>query len=116
MGFSCAIQWPLSTTASLTGAKLKKIFELYRNGAISREGIYMAMSGAVPLDRPPAVPSGDEIGALIRRAADGLRSISLHNPAKTPHVLTGLVMDELRGRVAGAAVAAKVREFLEGRA
>jgi len=103
-------------TAAVTEDNLKKIFELYRDGKISREGVYMALSGAIPLDRPPAVPSAEDIDALIRRSAAGLGSMTVQNPAKTPHVLTGLVMSELRGRVGGAAAAARVREILEERA
>ena len=103
-------------TAAVTEDNLKKIFELYRDGKISREGVYLALSGAIPLDRPPAVPSAEDIDALIRRSAAGLGSMTVHNPAKTPHVLTGLVMSELRGRVGGAAAAARVREILKERA
>ena len=102
-------------TAALTVDNMKKIFELYRDGRIAREGIYLAMSGGIPLDRPPAVPSREDLDALIRRAADRLGSMAIHNPAKKGHVLTGLVMDELRGRVGGAAAAVRVREILEGR-
>jgi len=102
--------------AALTEDNLKKIFELYRDGKISREGVYLAMSGALPLDRPPDVPSGENVGALVRRSAERLDSMTVHNPAKTHHILAGLVMGELRGRVDGAAVAAKIRDFLEGRA
>ena len=59
-------------TAALTVDNMKKIFELYRDGRIAREGIYLAMSGGIPLDRPPAVPSREDLDALIRRAADSL--------------------------------------------
>ncbi len=102
--------------ASLTEDNLKKIFELYRDGKIAREGIYLAMSGALPLDRPPAVPSGEDIDALVRRLSERLGSMTIHNPEKKSHILAGLVMGELRGRAGGAAVAAKIREFLNGRA
>jgi Glu-tRNA(Gln) amidotransferase subunit E-like FAD-binding protein len=102
-------------TASLTEDNLKKIFGLYKDGRISREGIYLAMSGALPVLSPPPLPSNADTDALVVRAADRLACLEIHNPGKRAHALTGLVMGELRGRIEGVAVAAKVREFLEGR-
>ncbi|MGD1009626.1 MAG: Glu-tRNA(Gln) amidotransferase subunit GatE [Candidatus Aminicenantales bacterium] len=107
-------------TASLTEDNLKKIFELYKDGKISREGIYLAMKGAGGNDGlsaidPPRVPSEAEVDALVSRGSEKLTSLKLHNPAKRAHVLMGLVMPELRGSAEGAAVADKVRKVLEER-
>jgi glutamyl-tRNA(Gln) amidotransferase subunit E len=104
--------------ASLTEDKLKKIFELYRDGKISREGVYLAMKETAGNDTlsandPPPVPSRADTDALVRRAAGRLATLEIHNPDKKEHVLTALVMTELRGRVEGAAVAAKAHRFLE---
>jgi glutamyl-tRNA(Gln) amidotransferase subunit E len=97
----------------LTEDQLKNIFKSYKDGRISREGIYLAMSGALALDPPPAVPPEAEVDAVIRRSAGRLASLQIHNPDKRAHILIGLVMGALRGLVEGAAVADKVRQFLK---
>jgi glutamyl-tRNA(Gln) amidotransferase subunit E len=103
-------------TASLTEDKLKKIFELYRDGKIPREGIFLAMSGALSVDDPPPVPSEAEVEAEVRRAAGRLAALKIHNPGEKAHILTGLAMAGLRGRAEGAAVAAKARAEIEEKA
>jgi glutamyl-tRNA(Gln) amidotransferase subunit E len=100
-------------TASLTEDKLKQIFSLYKDGQISREGIYLAMSGALELNPLPAVPTEREVEAVIRSESGRLSSLKVHNPGKEAHIVTGMVMAGLRGRVEGAAVADRVRKFLE---
>ncbi len=118
--------WSSSSTPSGCGGRgaaaavpsednLKRIFELYKDGRISRDGIYPAMSGALPLDPPPEAVTPAEVEAAVARAAERLALLRLHNPEKKAHVLTGLVMTGLRGRADGAAVAGRVRAFLEGR-
>ena len=101
--------------SSLTEAKLKKIFELYRDRRIPREGIFLAMSGALDVDSPPPAASGSEVDDAVRRAAGRLDGLVVHNPGKKDHILTGLVMAELGGRAGGAAVAAAVRSYLKER-
>jgi Glu-tRNA(Gln) amidotransferase subunit E-like FAD-binding protein len=103
-------------TASLTEDKLKKIFELYRDGKIPREGIFLAMSGALSVDGLPPVPSEAEVEAEVRRAAGRLAALKIHNPGEKAHILTGLAMAGLRGRAEGAAVAAKARAEIEEKA
>ncbi|HVP90373.1 MAG TPA: Glu-tRNA(Gln) amidotransferase subunit GatE [Terriglobales bacterium] len=102
--------------AALTEDKLKRIFGLYKEGRISSDGIYPAMTGALPLDPAPAAATPAEVEAAVKVAAERLALLRLHNPEKKAHVLTGLVMTGLRGRADGAAVAGRVRAFLEGRA
>ena len=102
--------------AALTEDKLIKIFGLYKDGRIPRDGIYLAMSGELTIDPPPAALSGAEVDAAVGRAAGRLASLVVHNPGKRSHVLTGLVMSELRGRADGAAIADKIRASLEEKA
>jgi glutamyl-tRNA(Gln) amidotransferase subunit E len=98
---------------SLSEDRLKRIFELYRGGKISRDGIFMAMDGGISLESPPPMPSAAEVTAIVRRAAARLAALKIYNPGKKEHVLMGLVMTELRGWVEGAAVSAEVRTVLE---
>ena len=101
---------------------LRAIFALYRDRKISRDAIYPLMekaargeelpeAGALP---PP--PAEAEIEAEIGRAAARMRTMTLHNPDRKAHVLMGLVMPALRGRVEGAAVAPRVAAALGERA
>jgi glutamyl-tRNA(Gln) amidotransferase subunit E len=100
-------------TSSLTFYKFKHIFKLYQDGKITREGIYLAMSGGFAADSIPAAPSAAEIDAAVRAGFGRLGSMKIHNPGKTDQILTGLVMDRIRGLVEGRDVAARVRSFLE---
>ena len=104
----------------VTEAIFKDIFKLYKDGKISRDGVYLAMSevaanSGLDATDPPTVPSSADIEALVRRAADRLACLEIHNPPKREHILTGLVMNEVRGLVEGSAVTAQVREFLKER-
>jgi glutamyl-tRNA(Gln) amidotransferase subunit E len=98
----------------VTDAIFKDIFNLYKSGKVSREGVYMAMkevaaNGHATSNDPPPVPGAADIEALIRRAADRLACFKVHNPPKKAHILMGLVMNEVRGLVEGSAAAAQVR-------
>ena len=99
---------------------LRAIFALYRDRKISREGVFALMEKAArgePL--PPAGevrPAGeDEVRARIAAAAAALDGLKVHNPDRRAHVLMGLVMTALRGRVEGAAVVERVRAAAEER-
>jgi glutamyl-tRNA(Gln) amidotransferase subunit E len=99
-------------SGALPADVFEKAFALYRDGRIPRDGIYLALrNGAAPA-RLPAPLAEPELDATIRRADERLGGMRLCNPDRKDHVLTGLVMRELRGRVDGAAVRAKVRSFL----
>ncbi|MCK7518232.1 MAG: hypothetical protein MZV64_11185 [Ignavibacteriales bacterium] len=68
--------------------------------------------------RPPARsarrPKKRSTPGSSRRSA-ALDGMKIHNPARKAHVLMGLVMTALRGRVEGAAVVERVRAAAEGR-
>jgi glutamyl-tRNA(Gln) amidotransferase subunit E len=100
---------------------LRGIFALYRDRKISREGIYalmekVARGEALPSeDALPPAPGGEDIEAEIGRALARLGGMTLHDPGKKAHVLMGLVMPALRGRVEGAGVAPRVAAAAAGR-
>ncbi len=97
----------------LTEDNLKRIFGLYKDGRISREGIYLAMRGDPADASAPAPPSAAEVEAVVRGELGRLGSMKIHNPDKKAHILMGLVMSRLRGLVEGRAAAAVVRGVLE---
>ena len=55
----------------------------------------------------------EEIYARVAASNAALAGTKLHDPAKRAHVLMGLVMTGLRGRVEGAAVLERVRAAAE---
>ncbi len=97
---------------------LHRIFGLLLDGKISREGVLEAMiraaenGGKLDGSFPPA-PSGAEVEALIGREKKKLATLPVHNADKAAHVLMGLVMPSLRGRVEGAAVSRRVAAAVE---
>ena len=105
--------------AALTEEALRRIFALYRDRRISREGVYALMERAArgaPLPGPDeARPATEaELYAQVVASKGDLGGMKIHNPEKKAHVLMGLVMTALRGRVEGAAVVERVRAAAEG--
>jgi glutamyl-tRNA(Gln) amidotransferase subunit E len=105
--------------AALTEETLRRIFALYRDRRISRDGLWALMEGAA---RGRALPGPDEVRPATEEeiygqvaASNGaLRGLRIHNPDRRAHVLMGLVMTALRGRVEGAALVERVRAAAEG--
>jgi glutamyl-tRNA(Gln) amidotransferase subunit E len=100
-------------------AALRPIFALFRDKRISREGIFAHMEKAArgePLPEPGEVRSAAEVEvyAQVQASSAALHGMKIHNPAKKAHVLMGLVMTVLRGRVEGAAIVERVRAAAEG--
>ncbi len=103
----------------LTEAALRRIFALYRDRRISREGVYALMERAARGQDLPEIaeihPATDEeIYAQVVESAGALKRTKVHDPAKKAHVLMGLVMTALRGRVEGATVRERVEAAAEG--
>ena len=92
---------------------LRKIFALFRDRKISRDGVLALMEKAARGEIRPATET--EIYAQVQASSAALRAMKVHNPAKKAHVLMGLVMTALRGRVEGAAVVERVRSAAEER-
>jgi glutamyl-tRNA(Gln) amidotransferase subunit E len=98
----------------------RRIFALYRDGKISRDGVLSLMEKAArgePLPEPgQARPATEEeVYAQVQASEAALREMKIHNPEKKAHVLMGLVMTALRGRVEGAAVLGRVEAAAEGK-
>jgi glutamyl-tRNA(Gln) amidotransferase subunit E len=105
--------------AVLTEETLRRIFALYRDRKISREGVYALLERAARGEPPPEAgevrpATEEELCAQIAASKGDLGKMKLHNPEKRAHVLMGLVMTVLRGRVEGGAVIERVRSAAEG--
>jgi glutamyl-tRNA(Gln) amidotransferase subunit E len=99
---------------------LRRIFALYRDRRISRDGVLALMEKAArgePLPGPGEIrPATEvEIYAQVQASEAALREMKIHNPDKRAHILMGLVMTALRGRVEGAAVLERVAAAAEGK-
>jgi Glu-tRNA(Gln) amidotransferase subunit E-like FAD-binding protein len=99
---------------------LRRIFALYRDRRISREGVFALMEKAArgeSLPEPGEVrpATEEEAYAQVVASSAALDGMKVFNPDKRAHVLMGLVMTALRGRVEGAAVVERVRAAAEGR-
>jgi glutamyl-tRNA(Gln) amidotransferase subunit E len=97
---------------------MRRIFALYRDRTISREGLFAFMEKAARGEALPEASevrpaSEEEVYAQVAAAKARLDGLRLHNPAKKAHALMGLVMTALRGRVEGAAVIERVRAAAE---
>lgn len=98
---------------------LRRIFALFRDRKISREGVLVFMEKAARGESLPQIgeirPASEvEVYAQVEVSSAALRGRKLHNPARKAHVLMGLVMTALRGRVEGAAIVERVRAAAEG--
>jgi glutamyl-tRNA(Gln) amidotransferase subunit E len=99
---------------------LRRIFALFRDRKISRDGVFALMEKAArgePLPGPGEVrpATEEEVYARVAASSAALAGMKLHDPARKAHVLMGLVMTALRGRVEGAAVLERVRAAAERR-
>ena len=98
---------------------LRRIFALFRDKRISRDGILVLMERAARGEPLPEIgeirpATEEEIYAQVEASNGVLRGMKIHDAAKKAHVLMGLVMTVLRGRVEGAAIVDRVRAAAEG--
>jgi glutamyl-tRNA(Gln) amidotransferase subunit E len=105
--------------AVLSEEALRRIFALFRDRRISREGVFALMErsargGPLPEMGDIRPATEEEIYAAVVEAGARLRDMKIHNAGRRAHVLMGLVMTALRGRVEGAAVLERVRAAAEG--
>jgi len=99
---------------------LRRIFALFRDRRISREGVFALMEKAARGESLPEAgeirpATEEEVYARVAAATAALEGMKIHNPGRKAHVLMGLVMTALRGRVEGAAVVERVGAAAEGR-
>lgn len=103
----------------LTDETLRRIFALFRDKRISRDGVFALMESAARGEALPEIgeirpATEEEIYAQVVASNGTLREMKIHNPDKKAHVLMGLVMSALRGRVEGAAIVERVTAAAEG--
>ena len=103
----------------LTDEAYRRIFALYRDRKISRDGVFAFMERAARGEPLPGIAevrpaTEEEVYAQVVASKAELDAMRIHNPEKKAHVLMGLVMPALRGRVEGAAVLERVRAAAEG--
>jgi glutamyl-tRNA(Gln) amidotransferase subunit E len=95
----------------ITVDEMEALLGAWKDGAIVRESILPALAGmasGVPFDRGrlPGLCSPAELETVIHRTREHLEKTPLADPEKTGRVLLGMVMDQVRGRIDGKAVAA----------
>jgi glutamyl-tRNA(Gln) amidotransferase subunit E len=104
---------------ALTEEAFRRIFALYRDRKISRDGLFALMERAARGEPLPGIgeirpATEEELYAQVAASNGTLRGMKIHNAGKRAHVLMGLVMTALRGRVEGAALLERVRSAAEG--
>jgi glutamyl-tRNA(Gln) amidotransferase subunit E len=104
---------------ALTEEAFRRIFALYRDRKISRDGVFALMERAARGEPLPGIgeirpATEEELYAQVAASNGTLRGMKIHNAGKRAHVLMGLVMTALRGRVEGAALLERVRSAAEG--
>jgi glutamyl-tRNA(Gln) amidotransferase subunit E len=103
----------------LTEEALRRIFALFRERRISRDGVFALMEKAARGEPLPGIgeiraATEEEIYAQVVESNGALKGMRIHDPGKKAHVLMGLVMTALRGRVEGAAIRERVEAAAEG--
>lgn len=94
----------------ITVDEMEALLGAWKDGVIVRESILPALAGmasGVPFDRGrlPGLCSPAELETVIHRTREHLEKTPLADPEKTGRVLLGMVMDQVRGRIDGKAVA-----------
>ncbi len=91
----------------------EKIFKSFRDGEIVRDGVIYAITKTIINGKysksyllKPATE--EEIDKSIVSAKDKIKKINIKHPEKINHILMGLVMRDLRGRVEGAKISKKL--------
>lgn len=97
----------------LTPEIAEKIFKLYKDGIVVRDGVIYAITETIKKgkysDEFLLKPTdNDEIDQVIKLAKEQIKTIKIRNQQKIDHILMGLIMDKLRGRVEGIEVLKKM--------
>jgi len=92
------------------------ILKAYSHGLIEREGIFPAMSFAIrqgifDLDDLPPPIEKEDLKEIIMNANAELRRNKIHNTNKYDVILTGSVMNKVRGRIKSSIVIKSVANF-----
>jgi glutamyl-tRNA(Gln) amidotransferase subunit E len=85
------------------------ILKAYSKGLVEREGILPALVSAVrqgifDSDNLPPILDNRDITEIIQSTDAELKRNKIHNPGKCNEILTGAVMDKVRGRIKSSTV------------
>ncbi len=91
-------------TTLLNPDTMKDIFVTCANGIIAREGLIDVMKNALAFGKfyPEMLPrplTSSELNGIIRMAKATLKKTTLHDNGNYNKLLTGMVMDKVRGRI-----------------
>ena len=118
------IQLPKRVRRSMTrpvpipAEQMQQLLVAYKDGVLTREAVLpalrtMAEGTAFSRDDIPDRCSDDELEAVISACTERLAAERIRHSGKTAAILTGEVMRTVRGRRAGAEVAARVTVSLQ---
>ena len=97
-------------TRVLTEEIMKGVFQLYKEGKITKDGILYAMketikSGKLTEDTLPRLCAQEELAATLKASKALLMGIRIRREEKRHKILMGMVMRRLRGRIEATVVA-----------
>jgi len=100
----------------LYDAIFESIFAAYKDGKIVKDGILTVLENCIiqngfAVDTLPELCTDLEFKDVVLKCKVYLNKKELLNPAKSNEILTGLIMDELRGRINGEQVAVFINEL-----
>jgi len=90
-------------TNKLNNETFEKIFNAYHDGKISREGVMVTLINAIKNGRIefPEKCTRNEVIEAIKESLMKISKIPIRHSDKTNHILMGIVMNKLRGRIDG---------------
>jgi len=102
----------------LNDKNLYEIFSAYKSEKLPKDAILTMMEKTVTMgyfsvDFLPSLCSDVELEQRVKSSANDLESEIILHPDKKPHILTGKVMEDLRGRLDGSKVYNFVQNYLE---
>lgn len=96
-------------------ATMRGLLSALRDRLMAREGLLPALEAVAAGESfsPDALPprcTDEELAEVINHCSSALSLQPPRNPAQTRAVLTGMVMNQVRGRIEGAAVAQRIAD------
>ncbi|MCX7833642.1 MAG: Glu-tRNA(Gln) amidotransferase subunit GatE [Ignavibacteria bacterium] len=109
------IKKKLKKSIDFTEEVFLNIFELFKKGVITREGILLEMmnyatNGTLSSKNPQKIISDKELSEIIQESKAELERLTIINPDKKTHVLMGIIMNKVRGKIDGSKVYKLIKE------
>lgn len=94
---------------NLTEDKIFEIFEMYKNGKTSREGILLlfeelAKNGKLDKEKMQPMLNEKDLPKIIDESNYELEHKKIYNPEKRKEIILGVTMKKIRGRIDGSKV------------